>query len=66
MLYRDIKTLQDYVLIDSELKNAEVFSINQNNLWELKEYNRISDNLIINSIQFSMALHEIYEGTKLV
>ncbi len=65
MLYRDIKTLRDYVLIDSESIHMEVFSINQNNLWELKEYKHLSDNLTINSIQFTMPLHEIYEGTKL-
>ena len=65
MLYRDIKTLQDYVLIDSESIHVEVFSINQNNLWELKEYKHLSDNLAINSIQFTLALHDIYEGTKL-
>ncbi len=65
MLYRDIKTLRDYVLIDSESIHAEVFSINQNNLWELKEYKLVSDSLVINSIQFSLSLNDIYEGTKL-
>jgi len=65
MLYRGIKTLQDYVLIDSESIHAEVFSINQNDLWELKEYKHVSNNLVINSIQFSLSLNDIYEGTKL-
>ncbi len=66
MLYRDIKTLNDYILIDSESIHVEVFSINQNNLWELKEYKRIGDNLVISSIQFTMAMKDIYEGTKLL
>ena len=66
MLYRDIKTLRDYVLIDSESIHAEVFSINQNNLWELKEYKHIEDRLFINSLEFTLPLHDIYEGTKLV
>lgn len=65
MLYRDIKSLRDYVLIDSGSIHAEVFSINQNNLWELKEYKHESDILAINSIEFTMALRDIYEGTKL-
>ncbi|MEJ7682777.1 MAG: Uma2 family endonuclease [Segetibacter sp.] len=65
MLYRDIKTLQNYVLIDSKSIHAEVFSINKNNLWELKEYKFVSDNLLINSIDFSLSLQDIYEGTKL-
>ena len=65
MLYRDIKTLKDYVLMDSQSIHAEVFSINQNNLWELKEYKHLSDEFVINSIEFSLALKDIYEGTKL-
>ena len=65
MLYRDIKTLKDYVLIDSASIQAEVFSINQSNLWELKEYKYLSDELVIGSIQFSIFLNDIYEGTKL-
>ncbi len=65
MLYRDIKTLHDYVLIDSQSIHAEVFSINQNNLWELKEYKHVGDNLVLNSIEFTMTLQDIYEGTKL-
>lgn len=66
MLYRDIKTLQNYVLIDSQSIHAEVFSINKNNLWELKEYKNAADNLVISSIDFTMALREVYEGTKLL
>ena len=66
MLYRDIKTLRDYVLIDSESIHAEVFSINQNNLWELKGYKHIEDRLFINILEFTLPLHDIYEGTKLV
>ena len=66
MLYRDIKTLRDYILIDSESIHAEVFSINQNNFWELKEYKDGSDDLVITSIKFSLSMHDIYEGTKLL
>lgn len=66
MLYRDIKTLQDYVLIDSESIHIEVFSINQNNRWELKEYKHTNEELFIKSIQFSVLLSDIYEGSKLV
>lgn len=65
MLYRDIKPLRDYLLIDSESIQAEIFSINKNNLWELKEYKHVSDSLVISSIQFTLALDDIYEGTKL-
>lgn len=65
MLYRDIASLKDYVLIDSQSEHIEVFSINKSNLWELKEYKHLSDELVINSIDFFLTLQEIYEGTKL-
>ncbi|HEX8460225.1 MAG TPA: Uma2 family endonuclease [Segetibacter sp.] len=66
MLYRDIKTLRDYIIIDSESIHAEVFSINQNNLWELKEYKKVSEAIEIKSIQFALSIDEIYAGTKLI
>lgn len=40
-LYRDIPSLKEYVLIDSTSLSVEVFSVNSNGLWELREYKRI-------------------------
>src|SRR6185437_7975906 len=34
-LYRDIPTLKEYVLVDSETIHVEVFRLNENNRWEL-------------------------------
>lgn len=64
-LYRDIPTLKEYILIDSETINVEVFSINREGYWELREYKMISDTLTINTIQMQLELEEIYSGTKL-
>ena len=64
-LYRDIPTLKEYILIDSESISIEAFSINQNNHWELIEYKTIDSILSIDSIDFQLSLTEIYEGTKL-
>ena len=64
-LYRDIPTLKEYILIDSESISIESFSINQNNHWELIEYKTIESTLSIDSIDFQLSLTEIYEGTKL-
>ena len=38
-LYRDIPTLKEYILVDSESIHIEVFRLNENNHWELEEYN---------------------------
>ena len=64
-LYRDIPTLKEYILIDSESISIEAFSINQNNHWELKEYKTVENTLSIATIDFQLPLIEIYEGTKL-
>jgi len=64
-LYRDIPTLKEYILIDSESISIEAFSINQNNHWELVEYKTLDSSLSIASIGFQLPLVEIYDGTKL-
>lgn len=65
-LYRDIPTLKEYVLIDSESINVEIFFLNTHGNWELTEYKSIEDWFILNSIQVKLELKEIYEGTKLI
>jgi Uma2 family endonuclease len=63
-LCRDIKTLKEYILIDSQFINVEAFRINANNHWELEEYKKLKEVLDIPSIGISLPLTEIYEGTK--
>lgn len=64
-LYRDIPTLKEYILVDSEAIGIEVFRLNQTNHWELEEYRNIDNTLEIPSLNISIPLEEIYEGTKL-
>lgn len=64
-LYRDIPTLKEYVLIDSETIHVEIFAINQDGYWELREYKNINDTLAVHTIQLQLALQEIYSGTKI-
>lgn len=35
--YRDIPTLREYILIDSESINVEAFRINKNGNWDMEE-----------------------------
>ncbi len=62
-LYRDIPTLREYILVDSESVNVEAFRINATGHWELEEYSGIADMLHIRSVQLNVALADIYEGT---
>ena len=64
-LYRDIATLQEFILIDSETISIEAFRINDGGHWELEEYRKIDDSLFVKAIQLSIPVIEIYEGTKL-
>ena len=64
-LYRDIATLKEYVLVDSESIHIEVFRLNENNHWELEEYNNVSDLLLFKAINENVLIAEIYEGVNL-
>lgn len=65
-LYRDVPSLKEYILIDSEFINVEVFFLNDENHWELREYKSIENSFILKSVQVQLDLKEIYEGTKLL
>ncbi|MDQ2862340.1 MAG: Uma2 family endonuclease [Bacteroidota bacterium] len=60
-LYRDIPTLQEYILADSESMHIEIFRLNENKHWELEEYNSLKDIVHIKSIDEKILLSEIYE-----
>ena len=64
-LYREIPSLKEYVLIDSESVNIEAFYINEQEHWELIEYKSLSETLRFSSIQIELVLQDIYEGTSL-
>ena len=63
-LYRDISTLKEYILADSESIQIEVFRLNEKSHWELEEYNSINDLLHVKVIKEKIPLSEIYEGVK--
>ena len=63
-LYRDITTLKEYILIDSETISIEVFRINDSGHWELEEYRKMEDVLLVKTIQVSIPVVEIYEGVR--
>lgn len=64
-LYRDIPTLKEYILVDSEAIGIEVFRLNDRDHWELEEYKLPSDLLTIPAVNVSILVSEIYDVTKL-
>lgn len=65
-LYRQIPSLQQYILVESESVHVESFELNERNLWELKEYKLPEHELAFPALEFSVPLSEIYERTKLL
>jgi Uma2 family endonuclease len=66
MLYRDIPTLKEYILVDTASIRVEIFRINSGGHWELEEYKKLEEILLLPSIAVSIPLSEIYDRTKLV
>ncbi len=64
-LYRGIPSLKEYILIDTEMINVEIFTLTANNTWQLNELKDLNDSLTIQTVDFTVSLADIYEGTKL-
>ncbi len=60
-LYRDIDSLQEYLLIDSEKIMVEKFIRNADNSWQLTEYKSIEQSFWINSVNIELQLQDVYE-----
>jgi len=64
MLYRDIPTLKNYILIDSESRRIESFRFNNYGHWELEEFTKPEELVTIKTMDISISLQEIYANTK--
>ena len=60
-LYRDIETLKEYILIDSEKIGVEKFTRNPDNTWLLTEFKTIESSFEITTISVKLSLSDIYE-----
>jgi Uma2 family endonuclease len=66
ILYRAIPTLKEYILVDTDAVFVEAYRINQSGHWELEEYKSPDQTLSFPSLSVTVALKEIYQGTKLL
>ena len=60
-LYRNIKTLTEYILIDSTSISVEIFTRQKDNSWILTEFKQLSDSFVITTINLTLHLTDIYE-----
>ncbi|HEV7782799.1 MAG TPA: Uma2 family endonuclease [Chitinophagaceae bacterium] len=63
-LYRDIPTLREYVLVDTETMKISVFRLNASVHWELEEYKSAKDILQVRSVDVKIPVAVIYEEVK--
>jgi len=61
-LYRSIKSLKEYILIDSLHSCAEIYTRQSDNTWILKEFTNSTDSFTISTIGLTLFLKDIYEG----
>jgi len=65
LLYRDIPTLKEYILIDTGAIFIEAHRINKSGHWELEDIKGSEATLNIEAVGLSFPLKEICEDTKL-
>jgi Uma2 family endonuclease len=59
--YRQIQSLQEYVLIDSEAISVEVYHRGQGKMWLYYEY-EAGETITLESIEFKCEMEALYEG----
>jgi Uma2 family endonuclease len=62
--YRQIPSLKEYVLVDSESISVEVFRRGEGKMWYYYEYGD-GDAIALESIEFECAIELLYEGVTL-
>ncbi|RZL00942.1 MAG: Uma2 family endonuclease [Hymenobacter sp.] len=66
MLYRQIPSLQQYLILDSESVHAELYSLDELGRWVLTETRDPQAVLDVSSIGCQVPLAAVYEGVELV
>jgi Uma2 family endonuclease len=64
-LYREIDSLQEYILIDSERIMVEKFIRNADNSWQLTEYKSREQSFKITTVAIEMTLETVYQDIKI-
>jgi len=62
-LYRDIPALKEYVVVDPYAIVIEAWHVNVQGNWELSEYKNVEQTLLLSTLDISIPLKDIYDGT---
>lgn len=62
--YRQIRSLQEYVMIDQSRVYVECFRRNQSHFWVLEAYEELSETLRLEAVGIEIPLKAIYEGVE--
>ena len=63
-LYRDIPSLKEYILVDSEKIKIEAWFLDQEGQWKLQVFEDPEGALHLRSLSLSVPLRDIYAGTR--
>lgn len=64
-LYRSIKTLKEYILIDSTKISVEIFARQEDDKWILSEFKQLADHFVIATIDLTLKLKDVYEDVNI-
>jgi len=63
-LYKDIPSLKEYILVDSERIKIEAWSLDEEGQWKLQVFEDQEGAMYLPSLLLSLPIQEIYRGTK--
>jgi len=64
-LYREIQSLQEYLLVSQHQVQVEHYSRGQDNAWTLRDYRALTDTIALTSLGCSLSLAEVYDKVDL-
>jgi Uma2 family endonuclease len=62
--YQSLTSLQEYVLITQDVMQVEVFRRGEKHKWEYERLNEPTDIVILETLQFSITLAELYKSIR--
>jgi Uma2 family endonuclease len=64
-LYREIESLQEYLLVSQHRAQVEHYSRGHDNTWTLRDYRALTDTIVLSSLGCTLSLAEVYEKVDL-
>ena len=65
MLYRSIKTLNEYITVDSLSVSVEIYTRKPDNSWVLTEFKQLNKSFFISTIELTLQLKDVYEDVNI-